>query len=1180
MRVMSAGDGYKYLLRTIAAGDGDRSLSTPLTRYYSADGTPPGRWLGAGVAGLSGGQVMEGDQVSEAQLQLLVGMGRDPITGAPLGRAYPEYRKVAERIEARTAALDPALGPASRAEAVALIDAEENERGSRRAVAGFDFTFSIPKSASVLWAVADAGTQALIADAHHAAVAEVIAFMEREVAATRTGATGRDGAVAPVDVAGLIATAFDHYDSRAGDPHLHTHVVISNKVQTVLDGKWRSLDGRPMHAAVVALSELHEAVFADHLTRTFGVEWEARDMGRDRNPAWAIAAVPQGLVKEFSTRARHIDAETDRLIDGYVTGHGRRPSPAMIMKLRAQATLSTRPEKEVHPLADLTASWRQRAGQVLGADATAWARRVTANEEPLLLRADDVPLDVIASLGQDVVERVGEKRSTWHRWNLTAEAARQTMGYRFATVEDREAIVGLVVDAAEAASLRLTPPELASSPATFRRPDGTSVFRPKHSALFSSEVLLTAEDRLLERGRTTTAPTVPLATVERITGRPDRKGRVLGPDQAGALIKIALSGRVIDVLVGPAGAGKTTAMSALRRAWEHEHGAGSVVGLAPSAVAAQVLADDLGIQTENTAKWLDTHERTGATFSKRQLVIVDEASLAGTLSLDRITSLAAQAGAKVLLVGDHAQLQSVTAGGAFALLVNDRDDAPELVTLHRFTHAWETTASLGLRHGRTSVIDTYAEHDRLRGGETEEMIDAAYTAWRADTLAGRASILVTDSNESVLALNNRARADLILDGTVNARREVELHDGTRAATGDTVLTRHNNRRLRAGRAWVRNGDRWTVAEVRDDGSLTIRRAGRKRGASVVLPAEYAAEHVDLGYAVTSFRAQGITVDSSHVLADASMTRETFYVAMTRGSEENMAYVAIDKPDPSHDGSHPGDNTEATARSVLAGVLQHVGAELSAHETITAEQDVWGSIAQLAAEYETLAAAAQHDRWALLIRSSGLTDDEADDAIASPAFPALTAELRRAEANQHDVENLLPRLVQARGFGDADDIAAVLHFRVARATARPAGSGRTRKAPRLIAGLIPEATGAMPPEMRQALIERRDLIETRTDALLNTALTEKREWITKLGTQPKQAREARAWRYAARTIVAYRDHYSITGPEPLGAPAEAAAQKVDAARARVSLERALRLSPRNTQESSQRRSGQEPEVRAL
>lgn len=1148
MRVMSAGDGYKYLLRTVAVGDGDRSLSTPLTRYYNAEGTPPGRWLGSGLPGLGAGQIGVGAQVSEAQLQLLVGMGRDPITGDPLGRVYPEYKSAADRISDRVADLDADLGPAARGPAVAAIEAEETERGTRRAVAGFDFTFSIPKSASVLWAVADAGTQALIAQAHHAAVAEVVAFMEREVAATRTGATGRDGAVAQVDVAGLIATAFDHYDSRAGDPHLHTHVVVSNKVQTVLDGKWRSLDGRPLHAATVALSELHEAVFADHLTRMFGVGWEPRDMGRDRNPAWAIVGVSEELVTEFSTRSRHIDAETDRLIDTYVTDHGRRPSAATIMKLRAQATLTTRPEKEVHSLAELTADWRGRVGRVLGSDATSWAHTITANGPPLLLRADDVPLDVITDLGRSVVEAVGEKRSTWHRWNLTAEAARQTMDYRFATVEDREAVVGLVVDAAEAASLRLTPPELSMSPAVFQRPGGTSVFRPKHSTVFSSELLLAAEDRLLERARTTTGPTVSLATVERVTSRPDRESRMLGDDQADALVKVAVSGRQVDVLVGPAGAGKTAAMNALRRAWETEHGAGSVVGLAPSAVAAQVLADDLGIETENTAKWWTNHLMYGETFDAGQLVILDEASLAGSLSLDRITALAAEAGAKVLLVGDYAQLQSVDAGGAFGLLVGDRDGAPELVDIHRFTHAWEKTASLGLRHGHTEVIDTYLDHGRIIEGDTETMIDTTYHAWRADMLAGKATVLVTDSTEAVTALNVRARTDLILDGTVHGPREVELHDGTRAATGDTVITRHNDRRLRAGRGWVRNGDRWSVTDVRGDGSVTLRRAGKRWGASVVLPADYVADYLDLGYAVTSYRAQGITTDTAHVLVDAAMTRENLYVALTRGREANMAYVAVDKPDPAHDAAHPGDNPGATGRSVLFGVLQHAGAELSAHETITAEQEAWSSIAQLAAEYETIAAAAQHDRWVTLIRASGLTDDEADDAIASDAFGALAVELRRAEANHHDVTTLLPRLVRVRGFGDADDIAAVLHHRVAQATARPAGSGRTRKPPRLIAGLIPEATGTMSTEMRQALAERRDLIEARADAILDAACDAGEPWTKALGTPPRDPRKTATWRRHARTVAAYRDRYRINDDTPLGPTPEDTAQKVDHARA--------------------------------
>ena len=133
MRVMSAGDGYKYLLRSVAVGDGDRSLSTPLTRYYNAEGTPPGRWMGSGLPALGTGQIRSGDVVSEAQLQLLVGMGRDPVTGAPLGRAYPVYKTVEQRIDECTATLNPHVDPAARARAISAIEANKGaESGSRR----------------------------------------------------------------------------------------------------------------------------------------------------------------------------------------------------------------------------------------------------------------------------------------------------------------------------------------------------------------------------------------------------------------------------------------------------------------------------------------------------------------------------------------------------------------------------------------------------------------------------------------------------------------------------------------------------------------------------------------------------------------------------------------------------------------------------------------------------------------------------------------------------------------------------------------------------------------------------------------------------------------------------------------------------------------------------------------
>ena len=257
-------------------------------------------------------------------------------------------------------------------------------------------------------------------------------------------------------------------------------------------------------------------------------------------------------------------------------------------------------------------------------------------------------------------------------------------------------------------------------------------------------------------------------------------GRAFGLslDQAVAVEKIATSGRVLDVLVGPAGTGKSTTMAGLRAAWESEHGPGSVIGLAPSAAAAEVLGDELEIDTDNTAKWLTEwrripelaakkarlaqqlgrhpHPRSGgagklrravaelgeAIESRRllpgQLVIVDEASLAGTFALDELVSAARDAGAKVLLVGDWAQLSAVDAGGAFDLLVRDRGDlAPQLSDVRRFHHEWEKTASVELRLGNETAIDTYETHGRVTGGERTDLLDRLYQAWKADIEAGQ-----------------------------------------------------------------------------------------------------------------------------------------------------------------------------------------------------------------------------------------------------------------------------------------------------------------------------------------------------------------------------------------------------------------------------------------------------------
>ncbi|MDR1152488.1 MAG: relaxase domain-containing protein, partial [Bifidobacteriaceae bacterium] len=413
-RIMSAGTGYEYLLKSVVTGDGNRDLSSPLTRYYAEQGTPPGVWRGRGVAHLGEGRLATGQQVTEQHLQLLMGYGRDPVTGMPLGRAYPKYTNLGPRTAAR-ASVPPSALPVEEP-TVRTNRADEGTRATpaRRAVAGYDITMSVPKSVSALWGLADAGTQALIAAAHHEAVGTAIDFFEREIAATRGGATrpatgnSPGGAVVQLPVDGVSAACFDHWDSRAGDPQLHTHAVLSAKVCAADDGRWLALDGRPVHYSMVALSEFYNAVLADNLARTLGLAWERRTRPREKNPAWELARVPEALIGEFSTRTKTIDTETDRLISQYTTTKGHRPSQRTILRLRQQATLATRPDKQLHSLADLTANWRQRAAVVLDDDATSWARQATSVREPVvLLRTDDIPVETIEELGRSVVAAVG-----------------------------------------------------------------------------------------------------------------------------------------------------------------------------------------------------------------------------------------------------------------------------------------------------------------------------------------------------------------------------------------------------------------------------------------------------------------------------------------------------------------------------------------------------------------------------------------------------------------------------------------------------------------------------------------------------------------------------------------------------------------------------------------------------
>jgi conjugative relaxase-like TrwC/TraI family protein len=1168
LRRMSLGSGYRYLMESVAVGDGAPGHPSNLTRYYATSGTPPGVFLGAGLAGLDEGRgVKQGSQVTEQHLFNLLGMCADPVTGRPLGRQPNRaHLSLAKRVAERATDIPGTCTAAERVELTAGIEAEERAKGGtfRTPVAGFDLTFSPSKSVSVAWALADRDTKAQIYDCHRRAIEVVLTYAEREVFHSRSGTNG----VVQEDVEGVVAAAFTHWDSRAGDPQLHDHVVVANRAQSVSDGAWRTLDSRGLFKSVVALSELHQGVLSDLLTETLGWGWDGRARRHSEQLRFEVTGVPEALMAEFSQRSGAIEARKTELVTEFVTTYGRQPTTVEVLDLRRRATLETRPAKEHRSLAQMTGGWRRRAESHIGDDQVSWVAELADRNDLPLLHAGDLADGILADAAGVAVQRVAERRATFSRANVLAEVHRQLHGVRFASPEDRIAVAERTADLALAQSLLISAPELHHTPERLRRADGTTRFRAKGHDVYTTTTLLEAEARLLEAGRQTDGPVVAMGTVAAVTGT-NLPGRDhgLSLDQAVAIEQIATSGHGLDVLVGPAGTGKSTAMAGLRAVWEAEHGAGSVLGLAPSAAAAEVLAVELGIDTESTAKWLFEHRREAEQLGKirelqaklqslpnvalattplrrrisaatdevarwrlrsDQLVIVDEASLAGTFALDELVRAAGTSGAKVLLVGDQGQLSAVEAGGAFAALVGDRKGlAPELTDVRRFHQAWEKRASVELRAGSSDAIDAYQAQGRITDGDQDQMLGALYLAWKADTDAGLSSLMIAGDNGTVSELNARARADRIAARAVTEDGLVVAGGGT-AGVADLVVSRQNDRRLSTGSRWVRNGDRWIVTATEEDGTMTVQRANG--GGVVVLPAQYVAEHVELAYASSAHRAQGRTVDTAHALVSSTTTREVLYVMATRGRASNRIYVDTHY-DPDPQTAHDQASEPASAKEVLAGVLRNEGADVAAHDMIQRQLAEAEGMERLSAEYLTLAALAQGGRWESLLAGSGLSDADLADVRASAAHGPLLAAFRDAEARGLDIESAFPRLVAGRSLADAADVAAVLHGRVERWT--QAASGRRSRADNLIAGLIPRAQRVSDPEMASALAERDLAMEERARTLADQAVETGDDWVRHLGSPPAAPVRLERWMREVSTVAAYRDRWHISGQSTLG-----------------------------------------------
>ncbi|WP_333764875.1 AAA family ATPase [Streptomyces sp. IBSBF 2390] len=842
---------------------------------------------------------------------------------------------------------------------------------------------------------------------------------------------------------GLLATVYLHYESRAGDPMLHEHVVISPRVQGP-DGRWRNLDSRLLLREVVAASELFNQRALELICDRLVLATEEVEVTPGQRPVMRIVGIDPRLRAVFAQRADAVRGMSEGLFDDYRRRHGRQPGRPARLRLQWQAAVATRPRKRrARSLDELLATWRRRAIAVtdrtvvdqLLATAQAAAQATTAQRPaPAASNVDAAAAQVLAA--------VAERRTTFRRRHVLAEARRylmRTLAGATAPPRAAEEITDRVL--AHADCLDITPPELHPPHPDLQRSDGTSIYRPIGSQTYTTHSLLAAENRLLAAARTGVIPPVGRSAFARTAalhrGPMDASQRALASS-------FALSDKLLLAGLGPAGAGKTTAMKLVARAVDAA--GGRLIPLAPSSRAAKVLADDLGRRAHTLHSWLHHRGRAaqgapvGNDFQLRpgDVVLVDEAGMAGTLLLDEVLADAAAAGAVVRLLGDPHQLAAVEAGGALRLIAR-AGGAIELDHLHRFRTAGEADASLILRDGDDSraAFDWYRERGRIVAGNHEAMCDQVFMAWARDLDKGLTSLMTAANTATVTALNQRAQAFHIQTGTVDTRRAVALRTGQHAHPGDVIVTRLNRRRMtvRGGRDFVKNGDTWTLTKILPSGDAIVRHT-HHRG-RIRLPADYLASQCELGYASTIHRAQGMTVDTSHALASARSGREGVYVQLTRGARTNRLYVAID------DGDHLDD--------VLATIAARRRAQLSATESIAALQREIAAPGRLSIEFADVAERATTARLTGLLEHA-LGADRAASFMAADAYPALTRALHAAERAGFDLPRLLATAVPARGFTDADAPAAVLTWRLRRRMADAADAQQKADPGRPLAAL--------------------------------------------------------------------------------------------------------------------------------
>lgn len=721
---------------------------------------------------------------------------------------------------------------------------------------GIDMTFCAPKSVSLLRAFGDDVVQKAVLDAHNSGVREAMEYVHQHAGYTRVhnNATGRKDLQR---LPGVIAAAYQHETSRAGDPHLHTHVIVPNK-QPRADGKLAAVDTDSLWHESKAGGVIYQATMRRSLAQSIGAEWGPVD---PHTGMAELVGIDAQVIKAHSRRSTQLREWADNnlvLIDGPTQGQ------------LAIAQKATRPRKpEGMSWAELRQQWRaDPRGYRLDIDAQ---RRARAQRQAATVTFDrrriaDIAagIDKAAFTRADLVEIIG------------AQLPVEIEGDERSPREQIESAVDEI-------AVRVSAPRQAHH-------------REGHER-YTIDLILAEEIELLGLvdARDDRA-------VLRVT-RADAVG--LSPNQNQAVTAMAESPWLVQALSAPAGAGKTHCLKALHRAADRV--GRTVVVVAPHGRAVDVAINDCAGDAGYTVDKALIELREGRlTPSPRTVIVVDEAGLIGNNQLRDLLQFTTRAGTKVLLVGDAHQLAPVRKrGGMFEQLCADLPWSQRLSEVWRMRDPQERIASQALRNGGPRplrrAIQWYRRHDRLRCGDPVTMAHDALQAYRADVAAGKDALLIPDSWELCDALNKQIHADCVADDdqTVTGARDHQI------GVGDIVVTRENDARINVWAArdhrgrldtnkpapQVRNGQRWVVEAI-DTRERRPRITARRLGdnAVTVLDADYLRAHVQHGYAVTLQSAQGVTADTSYPIVRASTDRNTLYVGLTRGREFNRVYI--------------------------------------------------------------------------------------------------------------------------------------------------------------------------------------------------------------------------------------------------------------------------------------------------